>query len=236
MPRTVRRLLAGLAAALLLPVLAGCSPGRAGADGDYFEVLGPAQRMYEVPVGVVEYCPLDRLGRATCAVGELTRALRAEAQSRGRQDIPVDPAGWGRNGEVEIPALPGVRDSAAYRGWMFNRSHLVGDSLGGAPTLENLVTGTRTQNVGSHQEDGQYAGGMAHTELLARDYLDQHDADACPLYYAATPQYTDDELLARTVIVDIQSCDRSIDERVAVSNTAFGFQIDYASGGYAPSG
>jgi DNA-entry nuclease len=177
-------------------------------DGDYFTVVGAAHRDYDAPVGEVAYCDLDGLSRATCAYGELTSTQRAAAKDRGRQDISVNPAGWGHNAKVEIPALDGVDGSTDYHGYMYNRS--------------------RGQNVGSAGNKG----GMAHTEVIARDYLDTRDGDACPLYYAATPNYEGSELLPRTVTVDIQSCDKSIDERVVVDNTANGHTIDYANGSF----
>ena len=203
-------------------------------DADYYEVLGAAVKEHDPAPGEVSYCPLDDLGRAVCAYGSLTPQLRQEAQDRGRQDINVDPAGWpGSNPQVKIPALEGVEGSKAYSGWLWNRSHLLADSLGGGAVLENLVTGTRTQNVGSAQTGGQYSGGMAFTELLARQYLDDPANAECPLYYAAAPAYTGDELVPRTVLVDVASCDGSLDLRVEVSNTAAGFAIDYADGSHA---
>lgn len=206
----------------------------AGADqaSDYVKVLGTAQRDHEVADGAIEYCPLDDLGRASCAYGELTKSTREDAQKRGRQDIDVDPSGWTKNTEVEIPALSGVEGSKAYSGWMWNRSHLLADSLGGEPSQQNLVTGTRTQNVGSTQTDGEASGGMAYTERIARNYLGTEAAATCPLYYAATPNYQGSELIPRTVTVDIQTCDKSIDERVEVSNTANGYTIDYTTGAF----
>lgn len=201
-------------------------------SSDYFSVTGTAVREYQTTPGNTGYCEPDNLGRARCAYGELTGDLRAAAKDRGRQPIGVDPAGWGHNAEVDIPALADVPGSSDYHGWMYNRSHLLADSLGGTPTSNNLVTGTRGQNVGSTGN----SGGMAYTEVKARDYLDgSTDANACPLYYAATANYTGDELLPRTVTVDIQSCDQSIDERVVVDNTANGFDIDYATGAFTPS-
>ena len=98
--------------------------------------------------------------------------------------------------------------------------------------MNNMVTGTRTQNVGSVNN----SGGMAYTETIARDYLDGaqgQDANACPLYYVATANYSGNELLPRTVTVDIQSCDKSIDQRVVVDNTANGFDIDYLTGDWS---
>lgn len=198
-------------------------------DEDYYTVIGTAERDYdpEKP-GAVEYCDLDDLDRAVCAYGELTYSLRNDAQRRGRQDINVDSPGMEYNDKVHIDPLPteDSNDDNGYNGYFYNRSHLVGDSIGGDPQLENLVTGTRTQNVGSVNN----SGGMAYTEIIARDYLDSKIADDCPLYYSATPQYSGEELLPRTVTVDIQSCDKTIDERVEVSNTAYGYDIDYATG------
>jgi len=202
-------------------------------DGDYFEVIGAAELRGDAQIGEITYCPLDELGRTTCAYGYLTSELRAEARATDREDILVDPSGWpSRNDEVTIPALD-LEGSADYRGWFWKRSHLIADSLGGNAVVSNLVTGTRTQNVGSTKTDGQYGGGMAYTELIARDYLDTHDGDACPLYYGATPQYSGDEPIPRTVLVDIQNCDKKIDLRVEVSNTANSWVIDYTTGAYS---
>lgn len=198
-------------------------------DDDYFTVVGTATREYDATTGEVDYCEADSLDRAVCAYGELTADVRDAAQERGRQPLNVDPTGWPEgNDKVEILALDDVADSSDYHGWMWNRSHMMGDSLGGDPIKENLVAGTRPQNVGSVKN----AGGMAYTETIARDYLDSSKANECPLYYAATPNYEGDELIPRTVTVDIQSCDKSIDERVEVANTANGFTVDYTDGSY----
>lgn len=210
-------------------------PATAPMNSDYAVVVGPAQRLYTPATpGDVEYCPVDRLGRAVCAFGELTTDQREAAASRGRQELTIDPAGWGKNRIVQIPALPDVAGSRAYTGWFWNRSHLVADSLGGAASAENLITGTRMQNVGSTQSGGEHAGGMAAAEIVARQYLKSHDANACPLYYAATPQYTGDELIPRTVVVDLASCDGTIDQRMEISNTATGWVIDYTTGSFSP--
>lgn len=212
-----------------LPTLTEPDPvPTAGQSNDYYTIIGSAVRLYNDAGPTVSTCDLDELERATCAYAELTS--RDKSDSDGNLS---DPAGWpASNTEVDIPALEGVEGSKPYHGWMMNRSHLVADSLGGPEVVENLVTGTRTQNIGSHQEDGQYAGGMAYTEKLARDYIDSGKAASCPLYYAATPRYSGDELVPRTVIVDIISCDQSIDQRVEVSNTANGWEIDYFDGSF----
>ncbi len=201
-------------------------------SGDYFTPAGVAQVTHpDAKRGIITYCPVDGQGRATCAYGLLTSTLRKQAQARGRQPLDVDPAGWpATNPKVTIRALPEVAGSKSYTGWMWNRSHMVGDSLGGDAVSTNLVAGTRTQNVGSVQQDGQYAGGMAHTELMARTYLDSADRDSCPLYYAVTPMYSGAEKIPRTVTVDIRSCDATIDQHVVVPNTANGWMINYTTG------
>lgn len=202
-------------------------------QNDYYAVLGDAHREYQPTMpGQVEYCELDNLNRPACAYGEITKSLYEDEKAQERENINVDPTGWpGNNQKVTIPAInhPGSKD---YNGWFWNRSHLIADSLGGAATKENLITGTRTQNVGSTQVNGQYSGGMAYTERLTREYLTSQLDDSCPVYYAAKPVYQDDELIPRSVIVDIQSCDKSLNSRVEVSNTANNYVIDYQTGSF----
>lgn len=190
-------------------------------NADYYQVDGTAQRPYQVPqAGQITYCDLDSLGRPTCAYGLLTTDMRKQAKARGRQHIDVNPTGWpAHNQKVTITDGTNV-----YNGWFWNRSHMVADSLGGDPVKENLVTGTRTQNVGISPA---HNGGMAYTETKARSYLDNQAHAQCPLYYAVTPNYEGDELIPRTVTVDMESCDQSLSEHVTVYNTANGWNIDY---------
>lgn len=192
---------------------------------EYYEVLGEAEVEFDgLEPGQIDYCELDALGRTQCAVGLLTTSTREAAQARGRQDISaINLSGWPKNQKVVIPSANGKED---YSGWFWNRSHLMADSLGGDPIIENLVTGTRPQNVGNRDNQG----GMVYTEEIARQYLDSGVGDSCPLYYAAVPEYEGDELIPRYVTVDILSCDSSINERVKVFNEANGFTIDYHLG------
>ena len=197
-------------------------------NADYYQVDGTAQRPYQDPkAGQITYCDLDSLGRPTCAYGLLTAQTRQQAKARGRQHIDVNPAGWPRNQKVTI-----TDGSQSYQGWFWNRSHMIADSLGGDPVKENLVTGTRTQNVGISPA---HNGGMAYTETKARSYLDNQAHASCPLYYAVTPNYTGNELIPRTVTVDMESCDKSLSEHVIVPNTANGWNIDYTNGEIRPS-
>ncbi|RAP50796.1 MAG: hypothetical protein BZ138_06310, partial [Methanosphaera sp. rholeuAM270] len=116
---------------------------------DYVRENGPASTSYEVPAnGGIVYGGMDNLGRTTWAAGVITKEMRASAKASGRQsfDASCDAiSGWGHNAETVIPSANGGK---AYNGWFYNRSHLIADSLGGEASPENLVTGTRCQNVG----------------------------------------------------------------------------------------
>ena len=194
---------------------------------DYYRVAGAAVVDEEIQPGEVRYAPLDSLGRAGRAVACVTYDLMEEGSSREREDMrDLHPSGWGHNQEVSIPMPSGK----AYRGALFNRSHLLAKSLGGEEILENLVTGTRTQNVGDNRDND---GGMAYTEGLARDWLRDHPEGT--VYYAATPVYEGDELLPRSVFVDVLSSDGSLDLEVEVYNAARGFLIDYETGEFTES-
>lgn len=198
---------------------------------EYVAILGPAEVEWEVEPGEYHYCDLDELSRTQCAVSLITQEDYLEAKSQDRQDISsVSPSGWGKNFKTEIPsANPEVEGN--YRGWFWNRSHMIADSLGGSPIQENLITGTRTQNVGNRNNQG----GMAYTEIIARDYLSSSAATSCPLYYATQANYgSDQELVPRSVTVNIQSCDQSIDEQVLVFNQANGYSINYVTGEATP--
>lgn len=95
--------------------------------------------------------------------------------------------------------------------------------MGGDAIRQNVVTGTRTQNVG---EDAK--GGMRYSEIKAQEWLEaNHDGT---LYYGAKPVYEGNELVPRTVIVSMLSSDGTIDEKVIVFNSANGFEINYADG------
>ncbi len=193
---------------------------------NYYRVVGKAHVGTKPPKGTVVYGKLDALGRATGAVALVTYDSMEEGRARSREDTSdLYPSGWGHNEEVDI-ALP---DGTVYHGFLFNRSHLVAKSLGGDDGLHNLICATRTQNVGANL-DG-YDGGMAYCESLARLWLMRHKDGT--VYYAAMPAYEGDELVARSVIVDIRSSDGSVDSRIEVYNTAKGFEIDYATGAFS---
>lgn len=230
------RLVAALALVLVALLLVCDACPRAGEGGaqpmrptswdeaacpDYWRLVGQAE-VGELPErGEVVCLPLDRLGRARGASALVTLEAMEKGIARERESLSsLEPSGWSDNEVVEIPLSSG----RTYRGYFWNRSHLVAKSLGGPDTLENLVCATRTQNVGAN--DGQ--GGMAYAEGLARRWLTEHPAGE--LYYRATPVYEGTEPLCRSVFVDVRTSDGELDLRLEVYNAASGYTIDYARG------
>ncbi len=192
---------------------------------NYYLVTGPAELTSQPDVGTVEYGSLDALGRATGVVACVDAPLAEQGASRERENLSnVNPSGWGNNAKAEVE-LP---NGKTYKGYFWNRSHLLAKSLGGSDELENLVCGTRMQNVGSNVRGSE--GGMAYPESLARNWLDKNPNGY--VYYAATPCYVGDEPVCRYVVVDVLSSDGQIDCRVVVYNAAKGYAIDYGSGSF----
>lgn len=205
---------------------------------DCYRIVGKAVVNRDVEAGTIEYDGFDSLGRTQRAVGNITKEMVDESAG-WRADFKGDVdtiTGWkGNNHKISVP-LPNGKE---YSGYCYNRSHLVGDCLGGYEHVyradgtidesasksekQNLVTGTRMQNVG---QDGK--GGMAYCENLVMDYLEAHP-DAT-VYYSATPVYDGDDLVCRSVFVDIKSSDGGLDQEVEVFNAESGCTIDYATG------
>ena len=173
--------------------------------------------------GEIQYGELDELGRTTEAKGSLTfKNVKGSYGVRQKFSKDADPSGWGAQDKVKIPYSNGKR----YKGFFWNRSHLIGDALGGDAIRQNVVTGTRTQNVGEDQK-----GGMRYSEIKAQKWLEaNHDGT---LYYGANPVYEGNELVPRYVEVSMKSSDGTIDEKVIVFNSANGFEINYADGTFS---
>lgn len=193
---------------------------------NYYLVVG-SSHFDDVPdVGEVAYEPLDALGRARGVTACVDYALAQAGTLRERDDTSgIHPSGWGFNERVQIELPFG----GTYRGYFWNRSHLLAKSLGGEEIVQNLVCGTRMQNVGANRSGAE--GGMAFPETLARDWLYAHpDGFVC---YAATPEYYGSELVCRDVVVDVRSSDGALDLQIVVYNAAKGYTIDYADGTFA---
>lgn len=203
---------------------------------DYYRVIGLANvNPKEFPgfktekghkKGIIKYSKLDSLGRTREAIATIN--WQNVEDSRGiRQSFKAgsEPSGWGHN---EKAAIPG-KNGRVYNGYMYNRSHLIGDAIGGDAIKQNAITGTRPQNVGNVDQKG----GMRYLEKKVEDYF-KNKTDKV-VYYKVTPKYQGKELLPRSVIVYAMSSDKKINEKVEVYNTANGWDIDYNTGKFQKS-
>lgn len=198
------------------------------SEPDYYRIVSAACVDEDVSPGEVCYSDLDSLGRAGRVAACVTAQMVEEGTASEREDMSsLFPSGWGHNEKVLIQNP----DGSYYRGYFYNRSHLLAKSLGGEARLENLICGTRTQNVGANVSG---AGGMAYPETIARNWLRENPDGN--VWYCATPVYEGSELLPRSVIVDVKSSDGTIDLEVEVFNTARGYAINYATGEFSKEG
>ena len=202
-------------------------PGSAGLHSPvYYTVEGKADfSTIQPPATGCHYTgKIDNLGRVGPAACTVTYEMVQKSKGHRQPFEPgSDPAGWGKNKKVQIEKA----DGKIYKGYMYNRSHLVADQLGGRAFYDNLVTGTRTQNVG----DGN--GGMRYTEAKATKFIENNKT--CPVKYVAIPKYTGNEIIPRYVEVNVQSCNGEIDEKVNVWNEVKGYTINYLTGDFLPN-
>lgn len=194
---------------------------------DYYAKKGKSNIQFsQFPkAGKYDYSNTDKLGRTQEA--KATINYKSFAKSKGvRQSFKAgsEPSGWGKNGKVKLKSADGTK---TYNGYMYNRSHLIGDALGGDAIKENAITGTRTQNVG---QPGTSTGGMRYSESKVEKYMNTHKKGI--VYYKAKPNYHDNEQLPRTVDISMQSKDGQIDEKVRVFNNAKDYYIDFKDGSY----
>ena len=188
---------------------------------NYVVKVGKAKVKNKPKKGKIKYSKLDKYGRTGRVVGNITYKMVKKSAGWREEFAPgSDPSGWGQNQKVAIQLYNG----RTYHGYLWNRSHLIADSLGGKAIRKNLITGTRMQNVGAN--DGK--GGMAYSERKVVDYLYKHHKAS--VYYSATPVYKKKEKIPRSVIVDFKSSDGKLNERVIVYNAAKGFKLDYKKG------
>lgn len=200
----------------------------------------------KIRVSEIKYTGIDELGRSRDVWATITHDMIALSKGHREEFEPnAEPAGWYRyiwnktktraneweytertcncitrasnNDKVKIDLGSGK----TYKGYMYNRSHLVADSLGGRAFRPNLITGTRMQNVGRNNQKG----GMQYIERKVLDYIEDHPDVV--VYYHVRPNYTGKELLPRTVTVYAKSSDNVINETVEVFNSAKGYEINY---------
>lgn len=191
---------------------------------DYWKSLGKSDidfNQFPVNEGEYKYSELDNLGRTGTAYAVVT--LEKVEESAGWRQTwkgDVDPSGFkGNNKKAQIK----LSNGKTYKGYFYNRSHLIADSLGGDPIKRNVVTGTRMQNVGNNNKKG----GMQYIEMKVLNYVKRTGKN---VYYKAEPVYKNNEIVPRYVVVNAKSEDGKIDEKVLVFNTAEGYTIDYNTG------
>ncbi|WP_434780075.1 DNA/RNA non-specific endonuclease [Streptococcus dysgalactiae subsp. equisimilis] len=202
-----------------------------------------------VTVSNIHYSVLDGYGRSGEAYGIITKdMIDMSAGYREKWESKPEPSGWysyffkntnQRATESDYKHSPKnvskisnnikasilLSNGNVRNGYLFDRSHLIADSLGGRPFRNNLITGTRTQNVGNNDRKG----GMQYIENKVLDHIKRNPK--VHVYYKATPVYQGSELLPRAVLVSALSSDGFIDETVRVFNNVAGFNIDYQNGG-----
>ena len=119
-------------------------------------------------------------------------------------------------------------DLGSYKGWLYNKSHTLGWSLGGDMETHNVTLGTRSQNVGS----GQF-GGMGYAENKVREAVDGHRDTK--IYYQAKPVYKNNELVPRGTHVRAYSLNdkgKTLNLNVWVFNAQDGVKLDYQTGSW----
>ena len=182
---------------------------------NYYKVTGKSSfPSSTVKAGDIQYQGLDSLGRTGYAYGNLTYAMYEKSAGwRASFDSDVNGiTGWYHQGKSNNGKASIVMDNGrTYHGYFYNRSHLIADSLGGASSRKNIITGTRMQNVGDNSSN---PGGMAYTETESRN-LFKSNHDATILYYVK-PIYQGNELVPRGTTIDVRSSDGSIDQHVVV--------------------
>ena len=205
---------------------------------DMYRIVGKADIAKQATPGKVEYN--ESADGHPYVIATLTKENLAYGK-RERGDISdIYPPGWKDNERVEITEWHNVvcwrgladvaerveiryADGTVYHGYFWNRSHLLAHMLGGEDSTENLITGTRPQNVGKN--DGK--GGMQYAENLAADYIKNGGES---IVYNVTPVYKDGDVIPRSVFIDIRSDDGSINQEIEVYNAAPGFEINYKTG------
>lgn len=198
----------------------------AGPTGNYYYVIGQAKDSGFADLKRGEYhFTSDSEGRSSTARAVLTYS-EYQSSKGSRQGDPLAPPSWpSDNPEVAIHySLTG----RTYHGYLYNRSHSIGDSLLGTKSYTsqyNFTTGTRPQNVGANQ-----GGGMRYAEETAENYWENNPGTSSTIEYETTPLYKGTETIPRGSIVNIKSSDGAINTSIAVINSVEGIKINYDTG------
>lgn len=204
------------------------SKGQDGVPSNFYEVLGEAEFegcvecvIESLEDGSIRYGDLDKLGRPSGVFAKITSERYAKEKEKPRQEIKVDPVGWVKPN----PKVVLSDGDNSYKGYLYNRSHLLADSLGGEPIVKNLITGTRLQNVGWNTKGKE--GGMAYGETLARDWLSKNTGY---ILYEVICHYNGNDLISDYQIVNIKSSDGAINKKIKVYNGTGSVKVEYVKG------
>ena len=156
------------------------------------------------------YSNLDALGRCGVCWASIGADLMP-ADGEGRGDIStVKPSGW-VNAKYDF----------VKGGYVYNRCHLIGWQLTAEnANKENLITGTRYMNI----------DGMLPFENLVADYIKDTGNH---VMYRVTPDFVDDELVCRGVLMEGYSVEDNGDGIlycVYCYNVQPGVSINYMTG------
>lgn len=135
-----------------------------------------------------------------------------------------EPGSKSNNMDVKIKT-----ENSEYNGWLFNKSHLIAWSLGGSMESNNVIWGTRYQNVGSN--NSKAPGGMSAPETIVRDYI--HKTPSAKVIYVAAPVYdSPEDIVPAAVYVEALDTQQPDNLHIAywTTNTQDGVTIDYQTG------
>ena len=149
------------------------------------------------------YGNLDHLNRPTIAEAMLNQSLMPTEKRVG---LNVDPTGW--------------HNKKTKKGYLYNRSHLIGFQLTGQNNnLKNLITGTQQLNNPE----------MLRFEMDIAYYLEQNPNHY--IRYTVIPVFKDNELLARGVHLKAQSIgDNDVQINVFIANIQNDVILNYSDG------
>lgn len=191
---------------------------------------------------IVNYQGLDNLGR-TQAVGSFIRFKDVLKRNSTITPHPAIPEASRIAGEFsdgsfnsDLGKWMGTRSNNrivtinGYRGYVFNKSHLLAWSLGGSMNSNNLIWGTRAQNVGTNKPNNP--GGMAYPETQVRNFLRTNPNEV--VYYSASPLYVEQELVPRGVQVQAISLrdPQKFHLNIWVFNAEAGVKLNYQTGSF----
>lgn len=153
----------------------------------------------------IDYGPLDKWQRASKVTACLGPETVAQAGRANMQSF--EPSGWQKDSYDFIPGFN-----------LYQRCHLVGDQLGGAERIENLVTGTQYLNI----------KGMLPIESEVRQYIDRTGNH---VMYRVWPYYKTGNLVCEGIQIEAMSVeDEEIRINVYCFNVQPGVSIDYRTG------